>query len=97
VNENEWTPLTNDTVFVSDKCAGYRIELNNNKNSIEFKGRGPMVAIHVSGDGFIFSQPATTPEKRISNNGYTVVRPDLETTLRVEKGRQSTLILFEVR
>lgn len=95
--DSVWTPLTKDTAFISDRCAGYRIELKGDQPSYQFKGRGPMVAIHVSGDGFAVSQTGMHQEKTVANNGYAVLRPDLETAIRLTKGQQSTLILFEIR
>lgn len=91
-----WMPLLKDTLFVSDRCAGYRVEVNALDSRFEFKGRGPMVAIHLSGNGFTVTQ-SSTKIGTVANNGYVVIRPDLETTIQGVSGQNTKLILFEIR
>jgi hypothetical protein len=92
-----WKPFSNDTLFVSDKCAGYRIELNSNQPGIQIKERGPMVAIHVSGDAFTVEQDETKQRKTVQNNGYAVIRPDLETRISLGNSQHASIVLFEIR
>lgn len=92
-----WKPFRDDTVFVSDKCAGYRIELNSNQTGIQIKERGPMVAIHVSGDTFTVEQDDTKERKTVRNNGYAIIRPDLETRISLGSSQHASIVLFEIR
>jgi hypothetical protein len=86
-----------DTIFISDKCVGYRLELTDKNNSFSFSGRGPTVAILVSGELVQISQPDTRVEIGIEEADYGYVRPGYGCTIRLTEGEKASLVLFEVR
>lgn len=92
-----WKPLFADTVFLSDKCAGYRIELNENNREVRFSGRGPMVAVLVSGEGAEASQPQLKTLRKMKAEEYAYLKPDVESSLKLSQGNKAEIILFEIR
>lgn len=92
-----WKPLFTDTVFLSDKCAGYKIELNENNREVRFSGRGPMVAVLVAGEETEAFQPQLKNLKRMKAEDYAYLKPDVETTLKLTQGNRAEIILFEIR
>lgn len=97
VDRPDWKPMALDTIFVSDKCVGYRLELSDNNNSFSFSGRGPTVAILVSGELVQISQPDTRVEIGIEETDYGYIRPGYGCTIRMKEGEKASLVLFEVR
>lgn len=92
-----WKALLFDTAFTSDKCVGYRIELNSENPSVQFSGRGPMVAILVSGEEITISQPDTRVQLGLEEEDYGYIRPGYGCTIRLKKGEKANLVLFEIR
>jgi hypothetical protein len=97
VDRPDWKPMELDTIFVSDKCVGYRLELSDKNNSFSFSGRGPTVAILVSGELVQISQPDTRVEIGIEETDYGYIRPGYGCTIRLKEGEKASLVLFEVR
>jgi hypothetical protein len=92
-----WKPLALDTIFVSDKCVGYRLELNGQNPTFSFSGRGPTVAIVVSGELVQISQPDTRVKIEIEETDYGYIRPGYGCTIQLKEGEKASLVLFEVR
>ncbi len=65
-----WKPMALDTIFVSDKCVGYRLELNSKNPTFSFSGRGPTIAIVVAGELVQISQPDTRVEIGMEEADY---------------------------
>jgi hypothetical protein len=97
VDRPDWKPMALDTIFISDKCVGYRLELTDKNNSFSFSGRGPTIAILVSGELVQISQPDTRVEIGIEEADYGYVRPGYGCTIRLTEGEKASLVLFEVR
>lgn len=97
VRDSIWKPLFADTVFVADKSAGYRVSLDANTPEIRFSGRGPMVAILVSGEEAEMTQTEMKAVKRLKTEDYAYIRPDLQTAVTLKKGTKAELVLFEIR
>lgn len=92
-----WKPLALDTVFVSDKCVGYRLELSSKNPTFSFSGRGPTIAIVVSGELVQINQPDTRVEIGMEETDYGYIRPGYACTIRLKEGEKASLVLFEVR
>lgn len=92
-----WQPLVKDTVFNADKCVGYRLELNAQHPKFDFSGRGPIVAVVISGEEVAVVQPEFKSNKLLHQEDYGYLRPDLATSITLKKGQQASLILFEIK
>lgn len=97
VEHANWKPMALDTIFLSDKCVGYRLELNNQNPTFSFSGRGPTVAVLVSGELVQISQPDTRVEIGMEETDYGYIRPVYGCTIRMKEGEKASLVLFEVR
>jgi hypothetical protein len=94
---DNWQALLTDTLFDADKCVAYRLELNSAKPSFVFSGRGPIVAVVVSGEEISISQPEFKSSATLHEEDYGYVRPDLSTTFLLKKGKKASLVLFEIK
>jgi hypothetical protein len=92
----KWTPLTKDTIFISDKAAGYRIHLSKQNPSFEIKERGPMVAILLSGETLSI---VGADEKQIQLNetDYAYLTENKKHVLKTKGNNSVEVIIFEVR
>jgi len=97
VDNPNWKLLPFDTAFNSDRCVGYKIELNSEKPSVQFSGRGPIVAILVSGEEITISQPDTRVQIGLEEEDYGYIRPGYACTIRLKAGEKASLVLFEIR
>lgn len=94
---DNWQALLKDTIFSADKCVGYRLELNAQQPKFDFTGRGPIVAVMVSGEEVALSQPEFKSNKLLHQEDYGYLRPDLATSISIKKGQQASLVLFEIK
>lgn len=94
---NDWQALLSDTIFNADKCVAYRLELNTANPNFVFSGRGPIVAVVVSGEEIGLSQPEFNSVSVLKEEGYGYLRPDLSTTVSLKKGIKASLVLFEIK
>ena len=94
---DDWKPLLKDTVFQADRCVGYRLELTAQQPKFEFSGRGPLVAVMISGEEVAITQPEFKTNKLLHQEDYGYLRPDLATSVTLKKGQQASLILFEIK
>jgi hypothetical protein len=94
---DNWQALSADTLFDADKCVAYRLELTAAEPSFVFSGRGPIVAVVVSGEEISISQPEFKSSSTLHEEDYGYVRPDLSTTLLLKKGKKASLVLFEIK
>lgn len=92
-----WQPLLKDTIFNSDRCVGYQLELNAQQPKFDFSGRGPIVAVLVSGEEVTLTQPEFKSNKLLHQEDYGYLRPDLATSITMKKGQQASLVIFEVK
>jgi hypothetical protein len=98
ITENPaWERLPYDTAFVSDRCVGYKIELTNENPTIQFSGRGPIIAIMVSGEEVTITQPETRVKIGLEEEDYGYIRPVYPCTIKINGGDKATLVLFEIR
>jgi hypothetical protein len=97
VDRPDWKPMALDTIFVSDKCVGYRLELSSKNPTFSFSGRGPTIAIVVSGELVQISQPDTRVEIGMEESDYGYIRALYGCTIRLTEGEKASLVLFEVR
>lgn len=97
VENTNWKPLPLDTIFVSDKCVGYRLELTSDKPSFTCAGRGPTIAILLSGELVNISQPDTRVEIGMEEDDYGYIRGGYPCSIVLKEGEKASLILFEVR
>lgn len=97
VENPNWKPLPLDTIFVSEKCVGYRLELSVAQPTFRFSGRGPTIAILVSGELANISQPDTRVEIGMEEGDYGYIRGGYPCTIALKEGEKASLILFEVR
>ncbi len=95
--DNLWKPLYADTIFVSDRCAGYRLQLNTNTTEVKFSGRGPVVAVLVKGEEIEALQPVSKTFKKLKEEDYAYLKPDVQTTLKLTRGTKAEIVLFEIR
>lgn len=92
-----WQPLLKDTIFNSDKCVGYRLELTAQQPKFEFSGRGPIVAVLASGEEIILTQSEFKTNKLLHQEDYGYLLPDIATSITMNKGKQASLVIFEVK
>jgi hypothetical protein len=97
VDNPNWKPLPLDTIFISDKCVGYRLELSSTNPIFRSAGRGPTIAILVSGELVNISQPDTRVEIGMEEGDYGYIRGGYASTIALKEGEKASLILFEVR
>ena len=97
VDQPNWKPMALDTIFLSDKCVGYRLELSSKNPTLSFSGRGPIIAIVVSGELVQISQPDTRVEIGMEEADYGYIRPGYGCTVHLKEGEKASLVLFEVR
>ena len=98
ITENPaWERLPYDTAFVSDRCVAYKIELTNENPTIQFSGRGPIIAIMVSGEEVTITQPETRVKIGLEEEDYGYIRPVYPCTIKINGGDKATLVLFEIR
>ncbi len=93
----DWQPMLKDTVFHADKCVGYRLELTAQQPNIEFSGRGPVVAVLISGEEVVLTQPEFKSNKLLHEEDYGYLRPDIATSISLKKGQKASLVLFEIK
>lgn len=93
----EWRPLSKDTIFISDKAAGYKMKLSRTNIKIDIKGRGPIVAILLNGKQLEIRHPLDRQKTIIKEKGYAYLNPMQEYTIALKGASMAELILFEVR
>ncbi len=92
-----WEPLVQDTLFLNDKCVGYRIELTKNAPSFDFKPRGPMVVVLVNGDLINIKQPDSRVNIDVESENYGYIHPGFSGTISLKEGELASMVVFEVR
>ena len=95
-NDDKWMPLSNDTIFIADKVAGYRITLHKEKPTFEISPRGPIVAILLSGNKINIESSDNKPLS-INESEYTYLIHNTRHTIRLQGQDPVEVILFEVR
>lgn len=93
--DKPWDILSYDTLFNSTRCVAYKVELNKNKPSINFIGRGPMVAVLVSGANINIEQQHSNAIIEVEGFGY--IKPSKKCTIEMRDGDKSDIVLFEIR
>lgn len=96
-NDNKsWAPLTNDTIFVSDKAAGYKLTLSNQTPVFKIQSRGPIVAILLSGKGLeIKSNDSLSVQ--LNETEYVYLQHHQQHVMTHKGAEPVEVILFEVR
>ena len=92
-----WKPFSNDTIFIADKAAGYRIKLSKENPKLEIEGRGPMVAILLTGQYLHIENEGTKQRVQLKETGYAYLPPKEKHKLRIKGDSPTEVILFEVR
>ena len=92
----KWAPLIKDTIFISDKAAGYRVQLSKQNPSIEFKERGPIVAILLSGEKLSIVGP-DKKEINLKETDYAYLTENKKYILKIFEDNPIEVIIFEVR
>jgi hypothetical protein len=93
--DKSWNKLPYDTLFNSNRCIAYKVELNKNNPSINFVSRGPMVAVLVSGANIMIEQSHSN--KTIGDEGFGYIKPFKKCTIEMRDGDISDIVLFEIR
>ncbi|MEY3432421.1 MAG: hypothetical protein RL131_357 [Bacteroidota bacterium] len=96
-NFTGWKLMTQDTIFVNDKCAAYRIELTSENPTVQFESRGPLVAIFVEGEEIQIKQPDSRVDIGLEEGDYGYIRPTSPFSIRLKSGDVAKLILIEVK
>jgi len=94
-NDKSWNKLPYDTLFISTRCIAYKVELNKNNPLINFVGRGPMVAVLVSGANITIEQPHSIATIGVEGFGY--IKPVQKCSIEMRDGDISDVVLFEIR
>ncbi len=98
ITENPaWERLPYDTAFISDRCVAYKIELSSENPTIQFSGRGPIIAILVSGEEVTIAQPDTRVKIGLEEEDYGYIRPVFPCSITIKEGDKASLVLFEIR
>jgi hypothetical protein len=92
-----WKPFSNDTIFIADKAAGYRIKLSKENPKLEIDGRGPMVAILLTGQQLQIESQGTKQKVHLKETEYAYLLPKEKHTLSIKSDSPIEIILFEVR
>ncbi|MEY3058696.1 MAG: hypothetical protein RL000_48 [Bacteroidota bacterium] len=92
----KWNPLTKDTIFISDKAAGYRIQLSKQNPSFEIKERGPVVAILLSGERLSIAS-ADKKQVQLKETDYAYLSENKKHVLKIDGDNPIEVIIFEVR
>ena len=92
-----WTPFSKDTIFINEKGAGYRINLSKENPKLEINGRGPMVAILLTGQHLQIENEGSKQKLQIKETGYTYLSPKEKYKLKIKSDSPAEVILFEVR
>ena len=93
---SKWVPLTQDTIFISDKAAGYRVQLSKQNPSFEIKERGPVVAILLSGEKLSIAS-ADKKQVQIKETEYAYLSENKKHVLKINGDNPIEVIIFEVR
>jgi len=92
-----WMPFSNDTIFIADKAAGYSIKLSKQNPKLEIDGRGPMVAILLTGQQLQIESQGTKQKVNLKETGYVYLPPKQKHKLSIKSDSPIEVILFEVR
>jgi hypothetical protein len=92
----KWVPLTKDTIFISDKAAGYSVQLSKQNPSFEIKERGPIVAILLSGEKLSIAS-ADKKQVQINETEYAYLSENKKHVLKINGDNPIEVIIFEVR
>lgn len=95
-DDNNWQPLSGDTIFIADKAAGYRITLSKENPRFEIKSRGPIVAILLTGNGIRIQSTENKPVS-IKETEYAYLTHNKKHIIQQEGQDPVEVILFEVR
>ena len=95
-NDKKWLPLSNDTICIADKAAGYRITLNKEKPTLEITSRGPIVAILLSGNE-IQIKSGDSKALSLKETDYTYLTQNKKHIIQHQGQDPVEIILFEVR
>lgn len=95
-DDKKWLPLSNDTIFIADKAAGYRITLNKEKPTFEISSRGPIVAILLTGNEIRIESTNEKPVT-IKETDYLYLTHNKRHIIQHKGQDPVDVILFEVR
>jgi hypothetical protein len=96
INSSTWSPLSRDTIFITNKAAGYRIKLSKNNPSIEINERGPIVAILLTGTDLQIKSNGSR-KSIVKETGYSYLPPNKKHKLELIGETDIEIILFEVK
>jgi hypothetical protein len=95
-DNKSWSPLTKDTIFISDKAAGYKISLSSQNPVFEIQSRGPIVAILLSGNGLEIKSNDNT-SVQLNETDYSYLLHHQKHIMMYNGKDPIDVILFEVR
>ena len=92
----KWVPLNKDTIFISDKAAGYRVQLSKQNPTFEINKRGPVVAILLSGDRLSI-ESANKKQIQLKETDYTYLAENKKYIFKINEDNPIEVIIFEVK
>jgi hypothetical protein len=92
----QWVPLVNDTIFISDKAAGYKITLSKDNPRLEIKQRGPIVAILLTGETLSIAGD-NKKQIQLKETDYAYLAANEKHILKIDRNNPVEVIIFEVK